>query len=280
MMRGFGLDPRPLHFSRHSVAQRVTQPMAQTALLFPGQGSQAVGMGQALVERYPIAAADLRRGRCDPGVPALRALLSGTSRHADRDPERPARHPHREHRGAARLARRAPRPACADRGGRTQHGRVQRARSGGSGELRRRCASDARPWRADGDGRPAASGQHGRRFAAGGRAGRGHLRAGCRRIGRCGAGGELQLARPGRDFGRTGGRSRRGRSGQDGRRTRHPAGGQHRRAFGPDDPGRRGVRRTRRGDAVHAAADHGHRQRARRPRWPPPKRSARSWSAN
>jgi [acyl-carrier-protein] S-malonyltransferase len=30
--------------------------MAQTALLFPGQGSQAVGMGQALVERYPIAA--------------------------------------------------------------------------------------------------------------------------------------------------------------------------------------------------------------------------------
>ena len=47
------------------------------ALLFPGQGSQGVGMGKALAERYPEGARRLRGGRSRARLRALDPLFRG-----------------------------------------------------------------------------------------------------------------------------------------------------------------------------------------------------------
>ena len=61
---------------RHRVARG---PVASVALCFPGQGSQAAGMADGLID-LPIAAGDARRGSERCGLD-LRAALSGDDEH-------------------------------------------------------------------------------------------------------------------------------------------------------------------------------------------------------
>ncbi len=48
----------------------------QIAFLFPGQGSQAVGMGRELAERFPIAAQTFAEADAALGLPRFRASAS------------------------------------------------------------------------------------------------------------------------------------------------------------------------------------------------------------
>ena len=78
--------------------------------MFPGQGSQKVGMGRALARRVSRGARRLRRGRRRrSGYLAVEALLRGARGGADADRERAAGDPRDQRRGAAR-ARGARRP--------------------------------------------------------------------------------------------------------------------------------------------------------------------------
>jgi [acyl-carrier-protein] S-malonyltransferase len=54
------------------------------AYVFPGQGSQYVGMGAALVEQSPVAAAVLERADTTLGFPLSRLILDGPAEELDR----------------------------------------------------------------------------------------------------------------------------------------------------------------------------------------------------
>ena len=54
------------------------------AFVFPGQGSQYVGMGSELVERSPAAAAAFERADAALGIPLTRLILEGPSDELDR----------------------------------------------------------------------------------------------------------------------------------------------------------------------------------------------------
>ncbi len=54
------------------------------AFVFPGQGSQYVGMGQALVEHFPAAAETLERADATLGFPLSRLILEGPAEELDR----------------------------------------------------------------------------------------------------------------------------------------------------------------------------------------------------
>ena len=90
--------------------------MTSFAYVFPGQGSQSVGMGRELAERSAGARADLRGSRCRPRRDAGRAHLGRAGRTARSHRERTAGHPRdldrdpdRDARGVGR--RRGPRTA-------------------------------------------------------------------------------------------------------------------------------------------------------------------------
>ncbi len=53
------------------------------AFVFPGQGSQYVGMGAALVERYPVAGQTLERADRALGFPLSRLILDGPAEELD-----------------------------------------------------------------------------------------------------------------------------------------------------------------------------------------------------
>jgi [acyl-carrier-protein] S-malonyltransferase len=64
------------------------QPVARSprvhAFVFPGQGSQYVGMGASLVEHSPVAAAVLERADSTLGFPLSRLILDGPAEELDR----------------------------------------------------------------------------------------------------------------------------------------------------------------------------------------------------
>jgi len=58
------------------------QPRAH-AFVFPGQGSQYVGMGAALIERSPEAAAVMERADAALGFPLSRLISDGPAEELD-----------------------------------------------------------------------------------------------------------------------------------------------------------------------------------------------------
>ncbi len=80
------------------------------AFLFPGQGSQKVGMGRGPLRGLPGGAGRLRRGRRRAGILAVAAVLRGPGGRADPDRERAAGDPDHQHRGLA--GARGARPRC------------------------------------------------------------------------------------------------------------------------------------------------------------------------
>ena len=86
--------------------------MSTLAFVFPGQGSQAVGMGRALAEASPAAAAVFAEADAALGEPLARLAWEGPGRGARPHGQRPARAPRRLDRLPARRSRSAaPRPA-------------------------------------------------------------------------------------------------------------------------------------------------------------------------
>jgi [acyl-carrier-protein] S-malonyltransferase len=70
-------------------ASRAAEPgmvpaMGSVAFVFPGQGSQAVGMGQALAETYPEAAATFAEADAALGEPISRLAFEGPAEDLDR----------------------------------------------------------------------------------------------------------------------------------------------------------------------------------------------------
>ena len=61
------------------------------ALLFAGQGAQAVGMGKDLAAEFPVAADLFKQADDFLGFPPLADRLRGSSRRADQDVGLPAR---------------------------------------------------------------------------------------------------------------------------------------------------------------------------------------------
>ena len=55
----------------------VTGVAARLALLFPGQGSQAVGMGKAICDAFPPARAIFERAEGAAGLPLARLCFEG-----------------------------------------------------------------------------------------------------------------------------------------------------------------------------------------------------------
>src|SRR5262245_14528479 len=69
-MRVLRLLPRPPGASRRS---------RLIAFIFPGQGSQTVGMGRALAERFPVCAATFAEADAALGEPLSELIFNGPS---------------------------------------------------------------------------------------------------------------------------------------------------------------------------------------------------------
>jgi [acyl-carrier-protein] S-malonyltransferase len=65
------------------VKDRPTEPIRQHAFVFPGQGSQYVGMGAALLERSPEAVAVMARADAALGFPLSRLIAEGPADELD-----------------------------------------------------------------------------------------------------------------------------------------------------------------------------------------------------
>jgi [acyl-carrier-protein] S-malonyltransferase len=67
----------------HSTDQGDTRPTRSVAFVFPGQGSQYVGMGADLVKRSPAAADAYARADAALGIPLSRLILEGPAEELD-----------------------------------------------------------------------------------------------------------------------------------------------------------------------------------------------------
>ncbi len=176
------------------------------AFIFPGQGSQAVGMGKALAEQFPAA-----RAVFDEVDDALGQKLSNTDVRGPRgraypDRQCPARADGRQ---SGRCPRARSRSRSRSRTGRGVRGRpfarrILGARGGGQHQHRRYGAASAHPRRRHAGGRAGGAGRHGRTS-------RPRFRSRCRcrcgsRAGRGLPGGQRQRRRPGRRVRYKGGR--------------------------------------------------------------------------
>ena len=134
---GLPVRRQPLHRARRA-GDRRRRDLLVIAFIFPGQGSQKVGMGKALAEAFPICRETFDEADAALGEPLSRDLLRGPRRPAHADREHAAGDSRGQHRRvpAAGVAR-----ACAGVRGRPQPRRVLGER--GRRDVRiRRCAAD------------------------------------------------------------------------------------------------------------------------------------------
>ena len=147
-------------------------PARSVAFVFPGQGSQYVGMGAELVERSPAAAAAYARADAALGIPLSKMILEGPAEELDLHGQRPAgdpRHQRRVPRGHARGGSHGRHRDRAPGRGRALRRPVRGRRRRQRHRLRRRAAprARARPDHAGARHR----GRHGRRHRPERRAG-------------------------------------------------------------------------------------------------------------
>ena len=254
----------------------------KTALIFPGQGSQAVGMGKALAEAFAASREVFERVDAALGEKLSRLIFEGPEAEltltANAQPALMA-----TSLAALRALEAVAGARCRPRRGvrrRPLARRIFRARRGGLAFDRRRGAAAAHPRPGDaegGSGRRGRDGGHPRARIP--RRRRDRRRRIARNSWRRLRGGERQRRRPGRRLRRQScGMARHGARPANGRQARAAAAGLRPLPLRADAARRRGDARRARRRAIESAESAAGRQFFRASRSPIPRRSNRAWS--